>query len=140
MKNSEKTYQPVADRVFVQPPPAVTEATVGGIIVPPEVAARQRSPIVTLRVLAVGPDCKQVKAGDRVMRREDPCRGDPHANPRDDKSHALVRLVEKLKHHPNYFGAEGIRGLRKRVLAGEPFPAATIPEHCWFTGKLLSEL
>jgi len=75
-----------------------------------------------------------------VMRREDPCRGDPNANPRDDQSHALLRAVAGLRHHPNYFGEGGIRGLRQRVLAGEPFPVVGIPEHRWFDAKPLREL
>lgn len=69
-----------------------------------------------------------------VMRRED------FGTPPNDKSHALVRMASQMKFHPNYFGEEGLRGLRKRVLAGEPFPVMKIPEHDWFTGKLLSEL
>ena len=72
--------------------------------------------------------------------RLDPCRGDPNAVPRDDMSHAMLRILEHAKNHPNYFGPEGIRGLRQRVLRGEPFPIMTIPEHCWFTGKLLKDL
>jgi len=75
-----------------------------------------------------------------VMKREDPCRGDPNANPRDDMSHAMLRAVKDMKFHPNYFGDEGIRGLRNRVLAGEPFPIMQIPQHRWFDSKPLSEL
>lgn len=74
------------------------------------------------------------------MRREDPCKGDPNAKPRDDKSHALVRISQTLKAHPNYFSEGGIRGLRERVQAGEPFPQAGIPEHEWFTGQRLADL
>lgn len=41
---------------------------------------------------------------------------------------------------PNYFPEGGIRALRLRILAGEQFPPATIPEHDWYSGKHLSEL
>lgn len=75
-----------------------------------------------------------------VMLREDPCRGDPHANPRDDMSHAMLRNFANATRFENYFGEEGIRGLRKRVLAGEPFPVMGIPQHRWFDSKPLSEL
>ncbi len=72
--------------------------------------------------------------------REDPCKGDPKANPRDDMSHALLRLLKPRSYHPGYFGDEGIRGLRQRVLAGEPFPIKGTPEHRWFDGRPLREL
>lgn len=75
-----------------------------------------------------------------VMLREDPCRGDQHANPRDDMSHAMLRNFANATRFENYFGEEGIRGLRKRVLAGEPFPVMGIPQHRWFDSKPLSEL
>lgn len=57
-----------------------------------------------------------------------------------DKSHAVVHASRNVKFHENYFGPEGIRGLRQRVLAGESFPVPQIPEHEWFTGKRLEEL
>ena len=41
---------------------------------------------------------------------------------------------------PNYFGPMGIRGLRQRVLAGEPFPFAAIPEHHWPDGQPLNSM
>lgn len=72
--------------------------------------------------------------------REDPCRGDPNANPRDDMSHALLRILKPKTYHPGYFGDEGIRGLRQRVLNGEPFPPCGIPLHRWFDGVLLCDL
>ncbi len=66
---------------------------------------------------------------------------------RNDKSHALLRLLwphgwrdQAIRYHPGYFGPEGIRGLRKRVLAGEAFPKMGIPEHCWFSGVRLTDL
>ncbi len=40
---------------------------------------------------------------------------------------------------PNYYGEEGLAGLRQRVLRGEPFPIAKIPDRNWYSGKLLSE-
>ncbi len=74
------------------------------------------------------------------FRRWDPCRGDPNARPRDDASHAMMNIASAVKFHPNHFGEEGIRGLRQRVLRGEPFPIMKTPEHHWFTGKHLSEI
>jgi len=58
----------------------------------------------------------------------------------DDKSHAVLNTALQSKYHPNYFGDEGIAGLRKRVLAGEPFPVVGIPEHEWYTGTPLKFL
>lgn len=70
-----------------------------------------------------------------VMRRED-----PGVSP-NDKSHFVLAAAQRGDgQHPNYFAAEGIRGLRQRVLAGEMFPIMKIPEHEFFTGKRLSEL
>lgn len=57
-----------------------------------------------------------------------------------DKSHAALNIAKQSKWFPNFFGEEGIRGLRNRVLAGEPFPIVQIPQHEWFTGKPLAEL
>ncbi len=62
--------------------------------------------------------------------------GDGHS----DKSHAVLNIAKQSKHWPNYFGEEGIRGLRKRVLAGEPFPVVQVPDRDWYSGLLLSEL
>lgn len=75
-----------------------------------------------------------------VMRREDPCRGNPNANPRDDMSHAMLRMFSQARRFDNWFGAEGLAGLRQRVLAGEGFPPMRIPEHRWFDAKPLREL
>jgi hypothetical protein len=59
----------------------------------------------------------------------------------NDKSHAVLNAaMQGNGWHPNYFGEEGIRGLRQRVLAGEPFPIVQIPQHEFFTGTPLSEL
>ena len=57
-----------------------------------------------------------------------------------DKSHAALNIAKQSVWFPNYFGEEGIRGLRQRVLHGEPFPICQIPDREWFTKKLLSEL
>lgn len=58
----------------------------------------------------------------------------------NDKSHAALDNARKTKWCPNYFGDEGIRGLRERVLNGEPFPVVQIPEHDWYDSQLLKEM
>lgn len=59
----------------------------------------------------------------------------------NDKSHAVLNIAMNGDGwHPNYFGEEGIRGLRQRVLSGDPFPFYRIPEHEWYTGIRLEEL
>jgi hypothetical protein len=59
----------------------------------------------------------------------------------NDKSHAVLSIAQNGDGwHPNYFGDEGVRGLRQRVLAGEPFPICRIPEHEWYTGTRLEDL
>lgn len=59
----------------------------------------------------------------------------------NDKSHALLHIAQRSNGWlPGYYGDEGIRGLRKRILAGEPFPICQIPDREFYTGKLLSEL
>lgn len=59
----------------------------------------------------------------------------------DDKSHAVLRMAQEGNGwHPNYFGEEGIAGLRQRILKGEPFPIMRIPEHEWYTGIALKTL
>ena len=59
-----------------------------------------------------------------------------------DASWALLNPVVagKMKRFENYFGDEGISGLRQRVLAGEPFPIIQHPTHSWYSGIPLSEL
>lgn len=57
-----------------------------------------------------------------------------------DKSHAALNIAKGSKWYPNFFGEEGIRGLRERVLRGDPFPIVQVPDREWFTGKLLCEL
>lgn len=59
-----------------------------------------------------------------------------------DATWAMLRMVNgggRTK-AVNYFGPEGIRGLRDRVLAGEPFPVCQIPQHDWRDGQPLSEM
>jgi hypothetical protein len=58
----------------------------------------------------------------------------------NDKSHRIIELVRNSGDAPNFFGAGGIRGLRERVLAGEPFPIPTEPTTDWFDGQPLKEL
>lgn len=73
--------------------------------------------------------------GGPVMKRSD------YGVSPDDKSHAVLRMANAgTGWHPNYFGEEGIRGLRQRILAGEPFPICQIPEHEFYTGKPLKDL
>ena len=59
-----------------------------------------------------------------------------------DASHVILNQVMAGRRRvaPNYFGQGGIRGLRQRVLAGEPFPPATCPEHDWRDGQPLREM
>lgn len=60
----------------------------------------------------------------------------------NDKSHAILHMVRDGGRHvaPNYFGEGGIRALRQRVLAGEPFPICQVPQHCWFDSQPISEM
>jgi hypothetical protein len=58
----------------------------------------------------------------------------------DDKSHAALNIAKQSKYFPNSFGEGGIRELRRKILAGEPFPIPTSPDRDWYTKKLLSEL
>jgi glycosyltransferase involved in cell wall biosynthesis len=59
----------------------------------------------------------------------------------NDKSHAVLNAAQQGDGwHPNYFGEEGLRGLRQRILAGEPFPIVQVPEHEFFTATPLSQL
>lgn len=62
-------------------------------------------------------------------------------NDHDDKAHKLLRMAMNSRHTaPNYFGPGGIRAVRDRVLAGEPFPIVQIPEHDWFDRVPLREM
>lgn len=58
----------------------------------------------------------------------------------NDKSHSILRMAQQSKWAPNYFGEGGIRALRQKALAGEPFPVCQIPQHDFFDGQSLSEL
>jgi len=59
----------------------------------------------------------------------------------NDKSHAVLHAARSGNGwHPNYFGEEGISGLRARILAGEKFPIVQIPEHEFYTGTPLKDL
>jgi len=67
-------------------------------------------------------------------------RWDPGNSP-DDKSHAVINLAKNGRTKaPNYFGPEGLRGLRNYMLGGGRFPVMEIPQHEWFTGKALKDL
>lgn len=61
-------------------------------------------------------------------------------NGRTDKSHRALNIALKSKHFPNSFGEGGIRALRQKILAGEPFPIPTSPQHEWYTKIPLSDL
>lgn len=59
-----------------------------------------------------------------------------------DASHAILNAV---KYHgrnvaPNYFSEGGIRAVRQKVLAGEPFPVVQIPQHDWRDGEELKNM
>lgn len=72
---------------------------------------------------------------DHVMKRSD------YGVSPNDKSHALLKRAQSGNGwEPNYFGEETLRGLRQRVLAGEPFPICQVPEHEFFTGVALKDL
>ena len=58
------------------------------------------------------------------------------------KDFAMLRAVRDhgRKRAPNYFGPEGLAGMRRRILSGEPFPTAVHPQHDWYDGQPLKEL
>lgn len=58
----------------------------------------------------------------------------------NDKSHAILNTAMGSKNFPNSFGFGGIRELRRRILAGEPFHVRHTPDRDWYTKQLLSEL
>lgn len=58
----------------------------------------------------------------------------------NDKSHAALNIARSSKYFPNSFGPGGIQELRRKALAGEPWPIPTAPDREWWSGKLLSEL
>jgi hypothetical protein len=58
-----------------------------------------------------------------------------------NKTHAALKIAKESKRFENpSLGPGGIRALREKVLAGEPFPVPTGPTVEWFTGKPLGEL
>lgn len=65
-----------------------------------------------------------------------PCRQDVGVSP-DDKSHALVDKLIKLKRSCHQWD---LRSVRKQVLAGNGWPIPKGPTHCWYTKIPLSEL
>lgn len=74
---------------------------------------------------------------DKPFLRWDPCKGDPNAKPKDDKSHAMLRIAADWKKTDNGYD---IRELRNRVLSGGEFPVPTEPETEWFTGTALQDI
>lgn len=60
----ECPFIPIGSMVAMAVDPLPKEAP-GGIIIPPEVSGQFWNPMAT--VLEVGPECKQVKKGDRVL-------------------------------------------------------------------------
>jgi hypothetical protein len=59
----------------------------------------------------------------------------------DDKSHAVLNMaIRSHGRFDGFYGPGGIAELRRRILAGEPFPICQIPQHEWFTKTPLSEL
>ncbi len=62
--------------------------------------------------------------------------------PLPDASHAMLNMVlgGGRKSAPNYFGEGGIRELRQKILAGEPFPIFNNPQHDWRDGQPLVEM
>lgn len=61
-------------------------------------------------------------------------------NGHSDKSHAALNIARASKYFPNSFGEGGIRELRRKVLAGEPWPIPGTPDREWYTKQLLSDL
>lgn len=58
----------------------------------------------------------------------------------NDKSHAALALARRSNRFENYFGPGGIREVRAKVLAGEPFPIQNHPQHDWYDQQPLSEM
>lgn len=58
----------------------------------------------------------------------------------NDKSHAALALARRSNRFENYFGHGGIREVRAKVLAGEPFPIQNVPEHDWYDQQPLREM
>lgn len=58
----------------------------------------------------------------------------------DDKSHRALNIVlSGQRYFDNYYEG-GMRALRSKVLAGEPFPVIQNPRHDWFDSQPISEM
>jgi hypothetical protein len=58
----------------------------------------------------------------------------------DDKSHRALNIVlSGQSYFDNYYDG-GMRALRAKVLAGEPFPVLNNPQHDWFDSQPISEM
>lgn len=56
-------------------------------------------------------------------------------------AHAYLAMLKNGRNRaPNYFGEEGLAGLREKVLRGEPFPICQVPDRDWRDGQPLSEI
>ena len=58
----------------------------------------------------------------------------------NDKAHKIVNDHLKHDRFDNFFGEEGIRGLRDRVLGGGEFPVMTIPDRDWYDNQPICEM
>lgn len=71
----KKVYIPTGNRVLFEAPALLTNARgdtkLGGIVLPEGSAERimqsQENPYIEVKILAVGPECKDVKAGDTAV-------------------------------------------------------------------------
>lgn len=62
------TYRPIGDKVFLMlPREDVNDMVMSGGVLVQKGAAMRDNPLRETAVNAVGPDCKQVKAGDTVL-------------------------------------------------------------------------
>lgn len=79
--------------------------------------------------------------GPVFVRKSKRSKNDP-LNDKAAQDWTMLNMVTRGQRNyaPNYFGDGGIRRLRERVLAGEPFPVQQIPEHHWFDGQPLKEM
>lgn len=59
-----------------------------------------------------------------------------------DASHVMLNWVRTggRTRSPGYFGAGGLRELRTKILAGEPFPICQVPQHDWRDGQPLIDM
>ena len=66
-------------------------------------------------------------------------RWDPGVSP-NDMSHRMLQMLKDGRNWaPNYYPWP-LREMRRRILAGEPFPIVQNPQHHWFTGHKLQDL